>query len=354
MACMPFAIAYSMCCYPAFDCDPVHPFWQRLGAFIFDIFGRRILRYVFPNDSNSKRAADDLEGNGPLEDMYNIEDANNPACSIVVNRHEPALDSFRKTVRERTKDGLSWRTCLCSILFLPFILAGTVLFAISVLACTAAAFALAVPLISNSLLCVLLVFIAGNHVAVVCVVLFDVVVTLLDVNVGADWRSEVFVALFFLIPLGMTMNERFHARLLAAVLAALRRDLGPDHRLSRLSHLFSSIPIDGKQGALKVYNSSRAGMEAKVTEAKPSLFYVISVDEPNLNDSHLRFFHMSAEHQLPPNEQCQRRRRFRFSSVRKSDLLREILKFFREDNGDRRMTLQARAPSLFRHEDSNY
>lgn len=314
----PFGIAFAMWFYPVYDEDTSHPFWQKVGSFVFHLLGKPCLRRVFPGEIDGQEAAlnseqcvernekqDSQATNGFVRSVFGVEGVLQNKDLIFSAQHTATLPTtvpLDNATHEEQDEGLRGRigtvfllNCFVSVLVHVLRFIALLLLFLCIVVIAVVAFLFAIPIALITLLCVLLLFAAGNHVAIFFVVSIETVATLCKVDLGGDWRIELCAGLSFVIPLGMCANEIFFDWLLLAVLAAMRRDLGRDHRLSKLSLIFSSIPVDGSQGELKIYKSSETRDETQIPDRPKSLHYMMSVREPELDELRLRFFHTDPE-----------------------------------------------------------
>lgn len=93
----------------------------------------------------------------------------------------------------------------------------------------------------------------------------------------------------------MFASEIFLDRLSVARLTVMRRDLGHDHRFSKLSLLFTCIPIDGSQGGLKICSTEGGCDEVRIPDRRKSLHYMISVPEVERDELRIFFFHINRD-----------------------------------------------------------
>jgi len=158
---------------------------------------------------------------------------------------------------EEAKETLSWvmEKIFSSVYYMPlipvvfFLLFMFFLFGIALLICAVPAAIFATVAVFCSI-CALLI--SGKHVSIFVVVILEVIATKLDVDLGGHWSIELAVWLTFLLPLAMYANFLFLERLIEAVFAAIRFDLGPRHALSKLTYIYPCIPVNAEEAALKI------------------------------------------------------------------------------------------------------
>lgn len=119
-------------------------------------------------------------------------------------------------------------------------------------------------------------FVLGRHISVAVIVGLEVATSLADIDIGAIWQFEVAIVLSFEIPLVMPIH--FHS------LAFLR---DADHRLSKLSLIYLTIPVNVSQAALKVADMD-ANMHAQEAD-RTSAYFVASVHGAEENEIRFAF-----------------------------------------------------------------
>ena len=125
-----------------------------------------------------------------------------------------------------------------------------------------------------------IVLVVGKHVSVLVVILLEVIATVLEVDLGTTKYEIIFLAAFIVPVLGVLLYL-FSLRLFDAFHCALRHDLGRDHRLSKLTEIFYSIPVNSSEAALKVWDTHTGN--SLLSAKRETRFFVVYVrgGEPN-------------------------------------------------------------------------
>ncbi len=116
-------------------------------------------------------------------------------------------------------------------------------------------------------------YITGEHLSICVLVGLEIFTSVRNVDLG---KYEVFVGIGYLFPVITYVNFRFLKKLIPVTLAALKRDLGPSHRLSKMTEIYHAVPIDATERMFKIWDTARG---KGAGESRP-YWFVESVHEP--------------------------------------------------------------------------
>lgn len=217
-------------------------FWQKLGYCVYDVF---LARYLLVHEDEvmgrNHRRKQSGEGHVPV--------SSSPANQGYFLEWTKELTRWYRLWKPR-----SFGTVIFYVIFFLLILPLTILLLTSTNFVTSVLLQVAVLSIAAVLVvCALVCFVAltGGHVTIVLAIGLEIVTCIQGVDLETDVH-ELRIWACFSIPLLILAQKLFLEKLIFAALAALRHDLGPDHRLSKSTRIYFEIPLDGAQIAVKI------------------------------------------------------------------------------------------------------
>lgn len=190
-AILPLAIAYSMLYHPVYDDEDGHPFWQKLGAVVLDVIVEKLVQCRFPNAFDATVA---------IPSALNERDED---PEVIVGRPRVVCSLSAET----QYDDRCENECGALVALKQYLL----LSASALL--SAAFFVIAIPwtciALCGGVYELVLLFVAGGHIAFFLVVLLETMASAAKLDIGADWRYEAMAALLLLIPHGRLLMQIF-------------------------------------------------------------------------------------------------------------------------------------------------
>lgn len=122
----------------------------------------------------------------------------------------------------------------------------------------------------------LFVAVGGGHSAIALCIGLEVVMAIRGIELETT-RQELELWIAFVIPAIIQANAYASNLVIECALCVLRDELGPEHRLSKISLVFNSIPVNGEQAAVKLNDCMKGGGNREADRNVPGV--VMTLEE---------------------------------------------------------------------------